>query len=385
MCVDLIGYSERGMVNAICDDLVRGGCQAVCKFLSWFSFPFQQRLNREDICTVTLLVEQSFSDFGDLDLLVMLDHKNGDKQAILIEAKVSNDTNSWLTVDDRWEEFLRLLDGGEGSTSNLFVQLHRKVRLATRLHPNGEFIPDRFTPRGSLGENQVVKRAADKLRPYVKNGLVWYGAILPDEGGSLATFFEHTLPVANLQDTLPAWDTAHWGFLSWRTIWDVVHDKDAWQRTDATLQWNQGQIFRKEPPQERLIECGQRYSVGGHPVFVVNAGRRVCRIVRLNGENQGFFWRTESIIAGELTEPWNDGGDLAAPFLPHSGATYQWHPQQDAERLPAQNGVPQIDPDAQVTVVGRPSWWKTRVRIANAEPNDPTTFLVYTHHLRRPV
>jgi hypothetical protein len=100
--------------------------------------------NFSNIKNAKLIVEQSFSDFGDLDLLILLDHNrpSGDsnsptKQAILIEAKVSTDTNYWQTLEDRLGEFMRLIADGEGGTSNLFVQLHRKVRLVESLNSEG--------------------------------------------------------------------------------------------------------------------------------------------------------------------------------------------------------------------------------------------------------
>jgi hypothetical protein len=42
MTVRLLGYSERGMVNALCDDMAHssGAASAVSTFLSWFDFPY---------------------------------------------------------------------------------------------------------------------------------------------------------------------------------------------------------------------------------------------------------------------------------------------------------------------------------------------------------
>lgn len=385
MCVKVIGYSERGMVNAICDDLSRRPNAAVSEFLSWISFPFQQEApDFSHIREAMLLVEQSFSDYGDLDLLVLLDHDDGRRQAVFIEAKVSNDTASWLSVEDRWDEFLRLLDGGEGSTSNLFVQLHRKVRLVERLRANGDIAPDRFTPRGSLGENRVVTRAADELQQYVRAGSVWYVALLPDDYGSLATFFENGMVAPNVQNTLASWDSTCWGFLSWRTLWENgEHNVPSWPRTRAAFQWNEGQIFRNEPPEGRLVVSGQTYLVGERPILVVDGGRgRTCRIVRLDERDEGFFWRTESMNADVLVTPLTTGGDFAAPILPRPGATYGWNPRNERERLPRQEGDPHIEDDARVVIDGRPSWRTTRVRLVDGTASTPT-FLVYTHHLRR--
>ena len=40
MCVELFGYSERGMVNALCDDIQHGdGFARLATFLNWCCFP----------------------------------------------------------------------------------------------------------------------------------------------------------------------------------------------------------------------------------------------------------------------------------------------------------------------------------------------------------
>jgi len=208
MDIKLLGYSERGMMNALADDIHHSTdpTSTLSEFLSWFDFPMTDSPPCfQDIENATLLVEQSFSDFGDLDLLILLEHRDKRRQAILIEAKVSNDTNSWRTVEDRWDEFTQMLNGGEGTTSNLFVQLHRKVRMVKFLLSKKDgYEPDIFTPRGSQGTNQVVGRAIELVREYIGDGNVWYGAILPDETGELDAFASETLRSSHVDQSLTA-------------------------------------------------------------------------------------------------------------------------------------------------------------------------------------
>ena len=70
--IDIIGYSERGIVNALFYEIVRSSNPSglLHALLDRATFPFARcrpvRGNAE------ILIEQSFSDFGDCDALVMV-------------------------------------------------------------------------------------------------------------------------------------------------------------------------------------------------------------------------------------------------------------------------------------------------------------------------
>lgn len=376
-----LGYSERGMVNALCDDIAHAPkpLEAVAEFVSWFKFPTSQP---DSIKHATILVEQSFSDFGDLDLLILLQFNNSPPQAVMVEAKVSTDTDSWITVEDRWEEFLRLLDGGEGSTSNLFVQLHRKVRLVQHVRSDEKaFTPDIFTPRGSLGLNRVVRKAADELKKYLQ-GDPWYGAILPDDAGCLEAFARDTF-IGSAFQQLPAWSTDRWAFLSWQEIAKSVDAAAGkWPRTKATFEWNQGQIFRSKPPTQHSVEKGQILCLGEEQVYVVSVrGGQNCGVVPLKPEHDEFFWKASKVRVADL-QPCPPPAPVAAiPALPRQKHTYTWNAGTDTPRLPPESAHIDITADATVVVMNA-SWFTSRVRKAT-DPDDTSGFLVFTHHLKR--
>ncbi len=77
------------------------------RFLSLCHFPLATpQPVFERLAHAHLLVEQSFSDFGDLDLLILLKHqKDAQEQAVLVEAKVCTDTGSWKGIEDQWADF----------------------------------------------------------------------------------------------------------------------------------------------------------------------------------------------------------------------------------------------------------------------------------------
>lgn len=395
MCVRLVGYSERGMVNALCYDLVsRQDLKQIETFLSWFDYSHldnQERPCFSDIKSAQLIVEQSFSDFGDLDLLVLLEHtppSSGGaprKQAMLIEAKVSTDTNSWQTLGDRFGEFLRMVDGGEGSTSNLFVQLHRKVRLVEFLtNENISFSPDLFTPRGSLGTNQVVEGAKQALEGFIKaGGRAWYGAIVPDDPVAMATFARDILRMEDIRDRLPRWDARHWGFLSWHTVKARVEPQESpWPFTRATFEWNEGQIFRDNPPVVPDIQPGGIYLHGERHVFVVPAKMgQNCRVALLEEGAPAFFWTTKTVPLAEIQAVEGPVPLYLVPVLPKTGLSYAWVDRGHDLPPTDEPHPPGMADETPLVVIGR-NWRTSRVRIAGALPEEPS-FLVRTHYLRR--
>lgn len=396
MCVEILGYSERGMVNALCHDILsRRDLKQVETFLSWFDFSHLDEHERpcfSDVKSARLIVEQSFSDFGDLDLLILLEHRSPfcggrapEKQAVLIEAKVSTDTDSWQTLGERFEEFMRLIDGGEGSNSNLFVQLHRKVRLVEYLTgEGGAFLPDRFTPRGSLGTNHVVGRAKEDLKAHVTDGgRAWFAAIVPDGPDEAADFARELSLNEGVVPALPRWDARRLGFLSWKTVHDrAVADGERWPLTKATFRWNEGQIYRGGPPVGHDVRPGQILCHDLRQVFVVPAriGHR-CRVAKLQADDPVFFWTTETVAVADLHACRDPAPMIEVPTLPTPGLTYAWTDRKDG--LPPTNHPHPADMvDGTVVQVLGPSWLTTRVRRADGPPEAPS-FLVYTHYLKR--
>ena len=91
--VKILGYSERGIVssllyemNARKDSLALFGAfldlyKPMCK---------NERPEFGDLRNVTALLEHSFSDFGDADIILNVNTCGGASHCIFVEAKVSN-------------------------------------------------------------------------------------------------------------------------------------------------------------------------------------------------------------------------------------------------------------------------------------------------------
>ena len=138
MSVDLIGYSERGMMNAISEDLAHSSDPAlVGDFMSQFSFPTSPPPDWTEIKQVKILVEQSFSDFGDADMLILIEHKNQSRTAIFVEAnRLMNQTDEQRR-DASMAECLRFVCSGCGTSIEAWSD------------DNPFYIDDRFTPTSS--------------------------------------------------------------------------------------------------------------------------------------------------------------------------------------------------------------------------------------------
>jgi hypothetical protein len=255
---DLVGYSERGMINALFYDM---GAEPndeerlarLSDFLGQCLFPSRDPpypFRGIRLQSAKIRIEQSFSDFGDLDALLLLEEATDPprKHAVFIEAKVKTSQRASWPIQVEWTRFLAFLSQ-EGSDSNLFLQLYRKVRLAFRLtHPDDEE-PERCSIPGGwdLGTNPVVERAWMELTPYC--GSTWYLAILPSSQQETADFFGNVFfrydPIA-AGVFLPRWSIENWGYLCWKELEEyctVPERREHWQGLLRNFDYNRGQIY----------------------------------------------------------------------------------------------------------------------------------------------
>ena len=214
--LELRGYSERGMVNTLLHEIRYGthpieqlrGVLGLCEFPD----P-HQRPDFTLFRAAKVRVEQSFSDFGDLDVLVLLDGPS--RQSVFIEAKVKTfQTRQWRIAAE-WTAFTEMLRKRELPGSNLFVQLYRKMQLVRKApSPDAVIPPDGVAQRWSLGENGVVQRAAAELAPYC--GEPWFVALVPDTRENVETCYSQADSYRH--QGLPSWGTERWGYMLWRDL-----------------------------------------------------------------------------------------------------------------------------------------------------------------------
>jgi len=80
--MEIIGYSERGVLSSLLYEIrySQHNSQLLNEFLSLVSFPYEKDVHF-DVNDVKILIEQSFSDFGDTNSLFLLKN-NENKQCV---------------------------------------------------------------------------------------------------------------------------------------------------------------------------------------------------------------------------------------------------------------------------------------------------------------
>lgn len=91
-------YSERGIMNALIFSIWKDK-EKVTEFLR--EFGLKEKMNFEDVVGYHFYPEYSLSDFGDTDLVIIVNYNDGAKDAIFIEAKVKTFDSSWKIKNEK--------------------------------------------------------------------------------------------------------------------------------------------------------------------------------------------------------------------------------------------------------------------------------------------
>jgi len=244
--MEISGYSERGLVNSLCYELKYSldNLQLLNNLLSLVSFPYQT-VNFQ-ISEVKILIEQSFSDFGDADLVLLVNNFRS-KQVIFIEAKVKTYQRACWNIFEEFKELKRGIEKEKVSSSNLFVQLYHKVRLVKTLQTGGikqlqngvQFPRCSSKNHRKIGDNKVVLNAVNQLMGYHNEAL--FIALLPEDDSNLRNFYNSIL-----KDYDPGgfqeWAIRDWGYISWMRVEEFCR-KNNLRGTLKNFKWNEGQIY----------------------------------------------------------------------------------------------------------------------------------------------
>jgi hypothetical protein len=251
--MQLLGYSERGFINAFFYGVFHHATpseiiRALLKLARWplmASVPSIIEAATVDI----IMIEQSFSDFGDADVLILVSTPQ-EKVAFFCEAKRGK---PWK-LKTEWNKFkTRFQNDDPGDESNVFRQLYHKQRMVqglaagddldTGIQFDGVLRPARGTQRRKIGKNKVVLKAADKLKPYVESA--YYLILAPepwrDEIRAALQEVRDFGPPPN--DPKPrGWDISRWGIVSLRDMVQLCRDRHL-EHAAAVADFNDGQLY----------------------------------------------------------------------------------------------------------------------------------------------
>lgn len=244
--MEIIGYSERGVVSSLFYEIFYSPSpeQLLAGLTASAHFPFAPRAAAV-IDQAAVLLEQSLSDFGDTDAILLLEVTGG-PMAVFVDAKVKPSPGGIWRIEDEYQEFTEGTYAGAGP-SNLFSQLYHKVRFVNGLRrgglealQQGLFFPADSTRRTrTIGDNPVVIDAVKLIKLYVKEAR--FIMLVPDQPDRMASFFAHTLCNAS-----PAgyaeWDMTNFGYLCWTDVERFCRERGL-NRTLKVLYFNRGRIF----------------------------------------------------------------------------------------------------------------------------------------------
>ena len=244
--MQITGYSERGAVSSLLYEIAysRSPENVLTRLLARAVFPFAPACLL-DVVSADVLVEQSLSDFGDSDAILLLSTKGG-RCCVFLEAKVKPLQSVVWSLESEYQRFSEGLSD-KVSSSNLFTQLYHKVRLVNGLRRGGiEELQSglRFPPSSTrlvrkIGHNGVVLRAVDRLLPHLQK--VLYLALTPDNPRSSRAFFDGTLATSR-PPGYSEWDTADYGFVCWCEVEEFCR-QESLVNTARVLEFNRGQIY----------------------------------------------------------------------------------------------------------------------------------------------
>jgi hypothetical protein len=239
------GYSERGVLNSLLYEIAyrERPEQHLADLLRTAHFPFCNGLDLT-IENARILVEQSLSDFGVADAILLLVTPS-QRMTVFVEAKVREHRVSGWGIDAEFEKFMRGTES-EVDSSNLFTQLYHRVRFAHELRKGGpeavaavSFPASSSTMVRKIGKNPVVLNVRDRIYRHLDE--VYFLAVVPDEREIVSRFFQDKLKQNGPTD-YEEWDTSCYGHLSWHEV-EAFCANHGLTRTLEVLEFNGRQIY----------------------------------------------------------------------------------------------------------------------------------------------
>jgi len=226
----ILGYSERGIINSLIFSI---GEDKTLMDAFIKEIGIEELFHPEQPKDYEILLEQSFSGFGDADLIVIIEYKSH-KKVLFIEGKVKTFYPKSWSLQKQYDKYKQ----GEykGYSSNLFYQLY----LKSLLFQNKGKIKWEYDKVTNF--NDVIARCRVRDRKIGKNEIVWKAikkiaecdqeinvALVPSE--------KHDI---NIFDIKLVDYPVH--FLTWETVHEFCKINKL-KKTLDIFEYNKGQIY----------------------------------------------------------------------------------------------------------------------------------------------
>lgn len=230
----ILGYSERGIINSLLYT-IGDDKELMSKFINLMNLrePFHLG-NPKDY---TVLLEQSFSRFGDADLVIIIHYENPEENKVLfIEGKVKTSNGSWNIVS-QYNKYINYKNDTikpKDYWSNLFSQLYLKKVLIDNWNniadiENFEIDTDYLGNR-KIGNNKVVLEAFKLIECDKKN--VYYIGLVPTR----ETEFKNFKGIIDFEMS----------FLLWENVHDFCKKEIKLNDVLEIFSYNKGQIYKED-------------------------------------------------------------------------------------------------------------------------------------------
>lgn len=227
--MDILEYSERGILSSLLYEIKNSRDEKDLLEELFSMILFHSSDPDFDIYDVKILLGQSFSDFGDSDVVILYDNQ-GKKSSMFIEASIDSNHVSWRSSKE-FKKFESGLERSNVDSSNLFVRLYHKAKMMHKVESgicesseeeNGR---SKLSPRirRRIGKNEVVRRGVDMLGNHCDE--ILFIALVPDELDTLEDFYRSIMKEYSLSD-IPFGETGLWGFISWEQVENFCRDND---------------------------------------------------------------------------------------------------------------------------------------------------------------
>lgn len=242
----IFGYSDRGIINTLFYEIGfnKNSKQILLDIFKHSNFPNSQLPWK--IMNCQIMIEQSFSDFGDADILALISEDLSNKYSVFIEAKTKPRHSKWQ-IEKEFEQFTDCLDKKVPS-SNLFAQIYNKLRLVKALKEN----PKDFWEKGivfpkwsskpvrKIGKDAIIWKAAELLSNFIDQ--TYYLFLVPDSFENVESFFSQKLSDLSLKNKIPYWNIKNFGFLTWQEVQAICYKWNL-KNTIEVIKFNNCQIF----------------------------------------------------------------------------------------------------------------------------------------------